>query len=414
MNKMKQTHAFFLAVLMLCFVALFSACEATGEANYKVSVVDQQGNPYAEGIVVQFLHNGAQVGMQTVDSNGIAEKTLATGDYKVELQFTSSDVNYVYNQTDLALSANKTELQIVVNRQPGEKNQALYVGDSEFTAYFVEAGCTEITLDAQKMSYFLFAPQESGQYQFSLVGSETPIGYYGTPHFVQESSAAEVVDNKFTLSLNQNEAGEGGPTVVIGVGAGEGKVVLAINRKGDAEKSEMDVPWSVDWQAGHQKADSCQVAVTGKVKYFDIQAKSGTYNLVYDEAEGYYRLGENGPVVLVALGRNENPRGQYVGIYERVNGNGMYGGSNVVRYFFDEAGKFQKKEQYTDCLIETFKHAGITAYDQEVYHPLTKDLVYVLQNGFAEWWDKDSPNFLETFEGANAEYAWLFACCYFR
>ena len=136
--------------------------------------------------------------------------------------------------------------------------------------------------------------------------------------------------------------------------------------------------------------------------------------MYYDEAKGYYRLYQNGPVVMVNLGANSNTNGSFLGLYERVNGNGQYGGSSVTRYFYDSTGAFVKKEDYTDCFYECFDCAGITAYNQTAYHPLTKDLMHALQNGFADWWDSTSPNYLPVFASANQEYAWMFACCYFQ
>ena len=94
--NMKRIRALLLAAVMLCSLVLFSACgsKASGNPTYKVSIVDAMGAPCTSGVVVKFMQNGAQAGMQTVNENGVAEKVLPKGDYTVELQFTDSDVNY--------------------------------------------------------------------------------------------------------------------------------------------------------------------------------------------------------------------------------------------------------------------------------------------------------------------------------
>ena len=99
-------------------------------------------------------------------------------------------------------------------------------------------------------------------------------------------------------------------------------------------------------------------------------------------------------------------------LYERVNGNGQYGGSSVTSYFFDATGKFLSKEDYTVYLENVFAEVNLDAVSEKGYYPLTKDMMHVLQNGFKQWWDPTSPNYMEGFADANLEYAWMFACCY--
>jgi hypothetical protein len=144
-----------------------------------------------------------------------------------------------------------------------------------------------------------------------------------------------------------------------------------------------------------------------RVSYLDISAPDGTYDLYYDEANGYYRLSEGGPVVLVNLGVQE----RFISLFERVNGKDNYGGSAVTRYFYDETGAFVKKENYTEYLDSCFTQMLMSKENPVGYYPLTKDLMYVLQNGFVDWWNPDSPNFLEGFTEANKTYAWMFPCC---
>ncbi len=84
-----------MTALILCAVMVLGSCGAeSGEAVYKVSVADANGNAYASGIVVKFMQNGEQIAMQACDENGVAEKTLAKGEYQIELHFTDRAGNY--------------------------------------------------------------------------------------------------------------------------------------------------------------------------------------------------------------------------------------------------------------------------------------------------------------------------------
>ena len=94
---MKSVKALLLAVLMLMSVMLFAACGGEGgsteiteaplsaEAAYKDSVVDAAGNSVTGNIAVKFMQNGTQVAMQLVNESGVAEKTMARGEYAGEL-----------------------------------------------------------------------------------------------------------------------------------------------------------------------------------------------------------------------------------------------------------------------------------------------------------------------------------------
>ena len=403
MKKAKKILALLLATLLVA--GLLSACGG-GEAAYSVQIVDAAGKPVTSGVVVKFLQGGTQAGMQVVNENGVAEKTLPKGDYTVELQFTDSEAVYKYDTSDLTLSPGKTQLQIVLNFGLSEETQTLVVEGKEFEARSVTAGGTEITLDGEDSSYFLFAPTESGTYEFSLSGSDAAIGYYGAPHFVQQTSAAEVKDNKFTVSVRPDMIGTGntGTTVlVIGVAAGEGSAVLLIQRIGEHEWTVADEPWTT-YEPTH--TPTAYTFPGTPVKEFDLTAPS--YTLVAD-AKGFYHLdSENGPLVLVRLGKNAEV--QYLDPYETILEH-----TGVNRYFYDDSGEFLRKENYADCLMT---YIGCVDKDTGLY-PLTEDLMYIIQNSGEHngWWDPEK-NYIflntagEQIPGINADIAWLFMCCY--
>ncbi len=404
--KIKRILALILA--LACCAALLSACGG-GEPAYKVRIVDALGNPYTSGVVVKFMQNGTQTGMQVVNGEGVAEKTLPKGDYTVQLQFTDSDVNYVYDQSALTLSGRKTELEIVLSYGLGEESQSLHVVDRDHEAFYVSAGCTAVELNPEKMSYFLFAPTEAGTYEFSVKGSDAAIGYYGAPHFVQQASAAEVVDNKFTMSVRQDMIGTGDTgtaVLVLGVAAGEGSAILCIDRIGDPQWTVEDEPWTVYEATGPMTAYTHD---SGK-KLTDFDLTAADYTLVLGQDGYYHKDTADGPLVLVRLGKNSGGS-QYLDDFQTILEH-----SGVAKYFYDENGDFVKREKYDDCLMKYFEIMD----EESGLYPLTEDLKYIIQSrgDYSGWFDTSNSLYLFKDEngnkipGINNEIAWLFICCY--
>lgn len=418
----KKVSALFLAVLLICCMAL-SACSGekpketdgtqatlSAEAEYRVNVRDPLGNAYS-GVIVRFLKDGEQAAMVKVGENGTAAKTLPRADYTVELSFTGEADSYYYDASALKLSAEVTELDVDLYQAVDGEGYDLFAAGVAYTAHHVTTGCTYVELTAGSMNYFIFTPSEGGTYEFSVIG-EAQLGYYGAPHFVQSNSLEEVVDNKFTESVSNSSIGTGntGTTqMVLGLNAGEGveSAVLCVQRIGEPEWSVADEPWSY-YMKTVDLAPYTLPAGT-QLKTFDLTAADGTYNLVFNEADGFYHMDTaDGPLVYVKLGEDNKYMDCFKTIIES---------SDVNRYFYDENGEFIKKERYTDCLQE---YINCMDADNGVY-PLTKDLEYIIkQRGeYVGWWDKDAGGmFIFTdangnpIDGLNPEIAWLFMCCY--
>ena len=409
MKNMKKLAVLLLS-LMLCCAALW-ACGGEGEsadAAYQVCIKDALGTPYTSGVVVKFMQNGVQAGMQVVNGEGIAEKTLPKGEYTVELQFTDSDVTYVHNADTVKLSASETGADVIVSLGLGEQSQSLYVVDRDYEAFYLTAGCTAITLNPEKMSYFLFAPKEAGTYEFSLIGSDAAIGYYGAPHFVQKESAAEVKDNKFTISIRKDMIGTGdtGTTVlVLGVAAGEGEATFAIQRTGDPQWSVSDEPWTVYEATGPMTA----YTHNAKAKLTEIDLKADSFTMVLGQDGYYHKDTAEGPLVLVRLGKNSGGS-QYLDDFQTILEH-----SGVSKYFYDESGNFVKKEKYDDCLLKYFEIMD----EESGLYPLTEDLKYIIQSRgeYSGWFEQGNSLYLFKDEngnpvpGINPEISWLFMCC---
>ncbi len=418
---MKNFKKLMAAALALCLTFTLCACAGTpaqtepsqpasnvaeGEAAYRVNVMDAQGNPYSAGVVVRFMQNGTQAAMQVVNENGVAEKALAKGDYTVELVFTDAEAAFHYDQSDLTLTADKTELTVVLAKAVGGQAQQLYANGKDYEAYRVEVGSTYVELTPGDRTYFLFAPTQAGTYKVTTSEAGAVVGYYGAPHFVQSESAAEVVDNAFTISISAGMVGTGDTgtaVLVIGVDSVElESCMLSIERIGEAEHTISDEPWTEYVTTHTPEAFTLKLEAGQKLTYVDIEGSAEDYQVVLGE-DGYYHMGAaDGPVVYVNLGKDA----PHISFQVVIQGDGPMGGAPVRKYFFDENGEFVKKEDYTDILISYFDCMDET-YD---VYPLTEDLKYIIQNGGEGWWDVNSPDYI--LDGCNPEIAWLFACCY--
>ena len=395
--------------------------------NYTVTVTDAFGATM-QNVTVMFLNNGVPVKQAVTDASGVVTVETDKGEtYQVELAF--GDGDYYYDKAAAVLSPTNCQLTIrLYDHLDESKFQEIYILNGN-PAYTLVEGGVHVTLGSGRPNFsaeydnncfFVFTPETAGTYQIT-VSPNVELSYWSTPNFINRlyGSHDEGRENALTMSISGTSVGH--TTYVIGIKADTGvtEAVVTVARIGEPEFSIADQPWT-EWESGltHTDAwmketgtqlnkDATAYKYNFRVSYLDITAVGGTYNLYYDEANGYYRLHKDGPVVLVNLGEQE----LFISLFERVNGKDAYGGSAVTRYFYDDNGAFLKKENYTDFLSNCFDEMLMSKSNPVGYYPLTKDLAYVLQNGFAGWWDVNSPNYLETFVNANKEYAWMFPCC---
>lgn len=411
-----------LLALVLCAAMMLCACGGEGDGNtttasaettYRVTVTDALGHPYTSGVIVRFMQDGAQTAMQVVNEQGVAEKTLATGEYTVELMFTGDVAAYYYDQSDLTLNGTKTELEIHLAMTPASEAHMLYAQDKEQKAYSVSEGCTYVSLNQGERTYFLFTPSVAGTYEFSVLEAVEDIGYYGSVYFVQDEKLVECENNRFTVSVSAGMIGTNGTgttVMVLGIDGGAAEnCTLTIERIGDPEWTVADEPWTVYQPTVKLNQFTLDKNLT--VHEFDLMASTDTYKLVLNEADGFYHLDSaDGPLVLVRLGKNT----KYLDCFKTILEN-----SGVVKYFFDEKGEFIRKENYNDCLL-----AYIACMDEDSgTYPLTEDLKYIIQQRgeYSGWFDPEQPLYLFKqqanedwipIEGINNEISWLFMCCY--
>lgn len=404
MKKNFRSLLCLLLCVVLCLPMLLCACSG---GPYRVTVVDALGNPYTGGVVVQFKQNGQTAGMQVIDENGVAEKDLDSGNYTVELSFTADAEGYYYDKTGLELTGSKKELTVTLAKAVTGEPETLVVNNEQAEAYNVDAACTYVKLTAGKRNYFLFTPTVAGTYEFSVPGSNAAIGYYGAPHYVQSTTAAEVVDNKFTISVSATMIGTGNSgtsSFVVGIDAGENTAcTLSIQRTGDPKRTLEDEPWTIYKKTVELK--EYKLPAGAQIKEFDLTAAD--YTLVLG-SDGFYHLNTaDGPLVLMRLGKKSQYLDDFKTILEH---------SGVTKYFFDENGGFVRKESYSECLLEYIEYMD---EDNGVY-PLTEDLKYIVQQRgeYSGWFDPDNSLYLfkdaagNNIAGINPNNTWLFMCCY--
>ena len=406
---MKNLKKLIIVAALMCSAMFLVACGG-GETEYKVTVKDALGNTYGKDTIVEFYDGDTKAGMQICDENGVATKTLAKGTYTIKVTSTEKGVSYYYEETQV--TGSKTAVEVIISNMLGEEPEVLFVSGEETDAYYVNAGCTNVELAEGERSYFLFVPTEAGMYEFSVVcDSKTDIGYYGAPHFVQENSAAEVKDGKFTMNITESMIGkEGTGTTIAVIGVDSEKkanAVLCIDRTGDPEKTLAEEEWTIYKKT--VELSKYTLPAGKSLVDFDVTS-AAKYNVVLNKNDGFYHLNnENGPLVVVYLA--EDPTVPYLPCFKNILDR-----SGVSKYVFDADGNFVEKVSYSECLLEYIEFAD----DATGVYPLTEDLKTIIQERgeYVGWWDSTSPSFIfkdtagMPIPGLNVDNAWLFMCAY--
>lgn len=416
MNNLKKQICFTLLIAMLAVSLLLTGCskgeDSGSDATYTVTVKDPLGNACESGIVVKFMQNGEQKAMLTCDENGVVSKTLPKGDYTAELAFTGNENGFYYENALLTAESNSAEI-ILSKRITSAAGSLFDHSGEEVKSYKITDGCTFVDLEAGKRNYFIYTPVTAGNYRFSVAnGSDAAIGCYGSPHFVQETCLYETKDNAFEVSVSAGmigaDANAGGTSVyVIGIDANSNNnCIICIERIGDPIKTIDDEPWTIYENTVELKEYTLPEGV--QIKEFDLTAKTDDYKLVLNKNDGFYHLGsENGAIVLVRLAQDCD----YIACYKT-----MLDSTTISKYFFDEDGKFIKKESYSQCLLDYIECVD----KKNGVYPLTEDLKYIIQQHgeYSDWWNPDSISYLFQDKNGynlpeiNNEIAWLLMCCY--
>lgn len=353
---------------------------------YSVTVRTPDGKPQS-GLAVVIGES-----LAVTNSGGVASVQLEPGDYPVAVSGT--DLHY----KPVTLTADAPAATVDLIGGVSGTFSEVYIDGLDYTAYDVALGSTYVELQPGAIKYFLFEPAEDGYYTITTSDPNAVVSYWSTVFFAHDAtSSTDYENNKMGLNLNV------GPTIVIGVASEAGSsvtgAILDIVREGDLVQSDEQ---KAEWIIYEAKTPPAAFRYTGtkNLTYVDITGKTGDYNLVLG-SDGYYHLGSaNGPLVYINLGSSA----PYISIQSLV------ANTSLRRSFYDESGKFLRKEDYTQCMTDY-----VACIDASTgLYPLTEDLAYMIRNGgeYAGWWAEGG--FLTTSaEGEiNGEIAWMFACCY--
>lgn len=385
------------------------------ELLYSVTVTDAFGKAQSGVSVTVWNSANHKVYTGSTNTNGAVIMKGAPDNYRVELAFEGTA--YYYNKQNAVLSTARTSVTIQLASYLNTSkvaSESLYVLNDAPT-YYLTQGSTYVEVNPSKSYYcsdpdfagycmFIFHPTTGGTYKFTVDGPGAEIANFNNPNYIfKMETSADSEDHSITYSVSNSTAKH--LYMVIGVKVPEGVegAVVKIARVGEPNWSVENEPWTTTWKQGHTHTAACEI--TGTMTYLDIHAASGTYELYYNEATGFYQLSQNGPVIYVDMNNS------IMSFYKIIKGDGAAGGAPIRRYFYDSNGKFQKKEDYTETFLEYF-NLNAAGNPKSWYHPLTKDLMYMIQNGGGDWWNPSSPNMNATLCQANPEYAWMFACCY--
>ena len=382
------------------------------KTTYRVTVIDVNGKPATSGVVVKFMQNGEQAGMELVNSTGIAVKELEKGDYTVELMFTKQDIQYYYDQSELTLSKNKTELTVSLYMSQSDETVSLY--DGEYTAYPIAVGNTYVTLKPGR-NFFLYTPTASGEYEMFTTNDQYKVSYLGGKSFFQDYNIGRDVGNNGTGFSVSDSAIHPDNDFVISIdnpGTEEVQTILHFIRKG--EYIDTSVP-KRDYMTTHP-LHTWTLPAGARIEKFDISAPV-SYQLVMDD-QGFYHLNTvDGPLVVVFLGEKAQSHLSYLASYDTILKN-----TSVKAYFKNSEGTYSHCEDYSACLQDyigifddaTSTYSGGCIDRESGLYPLTEDLKYIIQQhgAFSGWWDADAEGYIFTDTIINEENAWLFMCGY--
>lgn len=435
MNK-RTVKTLFAVLLAICMIGL-SACLPVGvltgkqngnttapdqdqntvpEANgYRVTVTDFAGRPIT-GVIVMLMQNGTRAEMAAADENGVAVFDAESGEYSVELNFTSEEdrARYVYDLTGVTLHENQKE-QTVILYENIMDSVSFFKDDVEYQAGKVTEGGYRVDLKAGVRNYFLFRPTRAGLYEISYISEQSlTIGTYGMPIYVHDTSTHDAVNGVITMEIKKSYIGEteeGTTPTLIGLdlpqGAADSTCILTVRHVRDFTLEEDDAYIYVPATEAQMKSFT---PPTGELT--DLNLTDRNLTLVKNENDGLYHLGTaDGPVIYMRVTSATSSAYLGGGSLEGV------GATLFGAMIYDANGNYLRRESYNAVINSYVEYCNEYNKDGGVC-PLTDDLINMMQvaGGARGWYDKTNANeylFSEVI-GLVEENAWMFLCCYYR
>lgn len=421
---MKKLLLIILATLLvLCFVACGKNTDTdtntstdtdtndthtSGTVDYKVTVLDMDGNPCSE-VIVYFGDKKV-----FADENGVATATLLGDKSEYVISVEDYSKNELFIGENVTVSPDNKEITVTVIKSasslPYERisdNGTPDNTDDDRRAYLVSTAGVYYTpnLSTENITFFLFTAKQDGIYKFST-DIDVEIGYYGAPLNALNSPIEPLADENGVITLEikkKNLASDSSDATpyLIGIIAkndSDKSCQFTIERAGDPVYTPEDDPYT--YVTNPSKLDPFFVSYRNwEITLTDIDITRDNV-LVYNENDKCYHLdSENGPVVYVRIGSASPYLPGFYKVCET---------SLMSSYIYDENGNYLHKEAYNMLINQYYeacdKGTGI--------YPLDKHMEKSIKNHGNQigWWNEKSPMCLFG-ENINVDNAWLFACC---
>ena len=376
------------------------------EVNYKVTVLTEEGTPFAD-VIVYFGDKKV-----FADENGVATATLTGEEFEIRVEDYSKNEYFIGD--NVVLTPEKNEITVTVissasslpyerisdNGTPGDTTD-------DRRAFIVSGDGVYYTpnISNESIVFFLFTATRDGIYEFS-VDIDAEVGYYGAPINALEHPISPLPDENGVVTIEikkknlASDSMEATP-YLIGIkakNAEDTSCKFTINRASDPVYTPADDPYTYITNP----SNLAPLFISYKnyqITLNDIDITK-EITLAYNEADKCYHLDtEDGPIVYVRVGSASAYLADFYKVCET---------SLMSSYIYDEDGNYLYKEAYNALVNQYYevcdKATGL--------YPLDKYMEKAIKNHGNQtgWWNPQSPMNIVGMN-ANPNSAWLFACC---
>lgn len=397
-----------------------------GKICYTVTVLDALGEPMPN-IIVQIFDGEAQIAAKMTNNVGVAacskDHPVDAGKSPFTVKLVSPDGKALsYDEQAAIISDGKEEITVSLFKTTADlMTEALYLGGSDdpTNAHVLSDGKYRVELKSGE-NYFVFVPTVRGQYKLS---AESPsgftMGYFGSPHFVQQSNIAstdgtgEVFLDGGALFFNIRAFNVGDDYYsssryvfrVDSETACEAFInVKCVDKNLPLSKEEM--PWEEYLLPSDPAPFTPSFTVESVSELTSVSVTDPAFTAVYNPEDGFYHAGTaDGPVIFVKLTVDSD----YIAAFKTIMETTQFS-----TYVFDGEGNLVAKKNY-----HTMMQKYIDASGELGIYPLTAPLKEAITTIGDSWgWYKDGgANNIFTGKVTSpvvAENAYLFACCYYE
>lgn len=139
---------------------------------YTVHVTDYDDEPVGNASV-KFVLDGVVAAEQVANANGVVAVKLPIGEYTVVVEAAA-----LYHEDDIVVDEQNVTAEVKMAPAAGEETMDVRYRGAAYTATIVSVGGTYVEL-AEGANYFVFIPEEAGDYTFTTSDFNAKLGYWG-------------------------------------------------------------------------------------------------------------------------------------------------------------------------------------------------------------------------------------------